>query len=280
MNDLTSTLGMVGGTEAEGLPAAVTAAVPPPVDQQEQTNKPPKNKVKTEEDKKPEIGVSFKGSEAAEFGRSSTKEINLNKNKSAGEYREYKFENRKEPFNKEMIISIPYTDENGDGIVDDKNIDELTLDAYWYDEEAGEWKILSDMLIFPKENIVTVKTNHFTVFGVAGAERTNDTSSQPEDSGGDTGTGDSGNGGSGNGGSCFIATAAFGSPVAGEVIALKELRDKYLLKSKIGKRFVNFYYCFSPPAADFIKNRPALKSAIRYLLKFLAILLKIMLKYP
>ena len=79
MNDLTSTLGMVGGTEAEGLPAAVTAAVPPPVDQQEQTNKPPKNKVKTEEDKKPEIGVSFKGSEAAEFGRSSTKEINLNK---------------------------------------------------------------------------------------------------------------------------------------------------------------------------------------------------------
>ena len=200
------------------------------------------------------------------------KEIDLNKNKSAGEYREYKFENRKDPFNKEMIISIPYADKDEDGIVDDKDIDELTLDAYWYDETKEEWKILSDVLVFPEENIVTAKTSHFTVFGIAGAEKKKD-DSQPENTGQQDSDGGDGDGG-GSGGSCFIATAAFGSPMAGEVIILKEFRDNYLVKSKIGKEFVNFYYCFSPSIADFIKDKPFLKSQIRLLIKSIVIFLK------
>ena len=69
---------------------------------------------------------------------------------SAGEYREYKFEYHKGGFNKEMIISIPYLDEDEDGIVDGKGIDERTLDVYWFDEEEKKWKVLSDVLIFHK----------------------------------------------------------------------------------------------------------------------------------
>ena len=192
-------------------------------------------------------------------------EININKSKPIGEYREYKFENRESPLNKEMIISIPYTDNNNDGIVDNKNIDELTLDAYWYDENNGDWKILSDALIFPEENIVTVKTSHFTVFGIAGAENI----SQPENPEPQNSEADSG-----AGGNCFIATAAFGSPLAKEVIVLKEFRDRYLLKSEPGRNFVDFYYHSSPPLAKFIKHKPLIRAFLRYHFKFLAYLIK------
>ena len=202
--------------------------------------------------------VNIKKIESSEL----QKEINFNQNKPIGEYREYKFENRQVPFNKEMTISIPYLDENDDGVVDDKNINELTLDVFWYDENSGEWKILSDALVFPKENIVTVKTNHFTIFGIAGAEKKNENNSQPE------------NPESGDRVSCFIATAVFGSPMAKEVVVLREFRDKYLLKSETGKRLVDFYYHFSPPITEFIKTKPLTRAFVRYHLKFLVYLIK------
>ena len=194
------------------------------------------------------------------------KDIVLNRNKPIGEYREYKFENRKNPFNKEMIISIPYADEDEDGVVDDKNIDELTLDVYWYDKDTEEWKILADNLVFPKENIVTVKTSHFTIFGIAGAEKKTEDIPLPENPGQQNS--DS------LGGSCFIATAAFGSPMAGEVVALHRFRDKYLLKSETGKKIVYTYYYYSPPIAEFIKHSPFLRFLIRILIKSLVIFLQ------
>jgi len=194
------------------------------------------------------------------------KDIALNQNKPIGEYREYEFESRKNPFNKEMIISIPYADENEDGVVDDKNVDELTLDVYWYDEDAGEWKILADSLVFPKENIVTVKTSHFTIFGIAGAEKKAEDIPLPENS--DQQNSDN------LGGSCFIATAAFGSPMAGEVAVLRKFRDRYLLKSEAGKKLVDIYYRFSPPIAEFIKHNPFLRFPIRILIKSLVIFLQ------
>jgi len=199
-------------------------------------------------------------------------QIDFSSNKSAGEYREYEFENSMEIFDKEMVISIPYTDENEDGIVDDKNIDELTLDAYWYDEDNKEWKILADSLIFPKENIVTVKTNHFTVFGIAGAEKQNE--NIPELGGPGQDNSDNGSGEGAGGGNCFIATAVFGSSKAEEVLILREFRDKYLLTSDIGKEFINLYYHFSPGVAEFIKHKIIIKSFIRTCLKFFVAFLK------
>ena len=182
----------------------------------------------------------------------------------AGEYREYKFDNHNGAFDKETLISIPYLDENEDGLVDEKDIDELTLNIYWYDEDSEEWKILSDGLVFPKENLVTAKTNHFTIFGLAGLKKKISGASGAD--GGDDGGVD-----------CFIATAAFGTPLADEVRVFCEFRDRYLTKSEIGVRFIDLYYSSSPPVADLIRSNPFLKALVRSHLKLLVKLLDLVL---
>jgi tetratricopeptide (TPR) repeat protein len=62
---------------------------------------------------------------------------------------------------------------------------------------------------------------------------------------------------------CFIATAAYGTPLALEIGVLRNWRDQRLLLSPWGKRFVTGYYRMSPPVADFISTRPALKYLTR-----------------
>ncbi len=71
----------------------------------------------------------------------------------------------------------------------------------------------------------------------------------------------------GGGGGCFIATAAFGTPMAEEVKSLCEFRDNILLKTTAGKEFAKLYYKTSPPIADFIRNKPILKAIVRIGLK-------------
>ena len=71
---------------------------------------------------------------------------------------------------------------------------------------------------------------------------------------------DEGNGGNSQ---CFIATACFGSPMAGEVEVLRNFRNEYLLKNPFGKVFVSVYYRCSPPIARFIGNHRFLKIMVR-----------------
>ncbi|MBI4834751.1 MAG: PQQ-binding-like beta-propeller repeat protein [Planctomycetes bacterium] len=51
---------------------------------------------------------------------------------------------------------------------------------------------------------------------------------------------------------CFIATAAYGSPLAPGVMALRHFREKYLLTNSPGKWLVAQYYKNSPPLAQYI----------------------------
>jgi hypothetical protein len=67
-------------------------------------------------------------------------------------------------------------------------------------------------------------------------------------------------------GMCFIATAAYGSPVAPEVMILRQFRDNVLLCSKLGRAFVNFYYFASPPMAWLISKTRFLRAITRLLL--------------
>jgi subtilisin family serine protease len=66
-----------------------------------------------------------------------------------------------------------------------------------------------------------------------------------------------------SGGICFVATAAYGTPMAEEVEILREFRDEYLLMNPLGQALVGLYYRVSPPIADFITEHPGLKPVVR-----------------
>ena len=64
-------------------------------------------------------------------------------------------------------------------------------------------------------------------------------------------------------GGCFIATAAYGSPVDPYVKILRKFRDKHLLTHKIGRKLVRIYYSYSPVIARYISKHDSLKVITR-----------------
>ena len=68
-------------------------------------------------------------------------------------------------------------------------------------------------------------------------------------------------------GGCLIATATYGSEFAPQVQQLRELRDNSLLHTESGKSFMSsfndFYYSFSPQIADYERENPVFKEAVK-----------------
>ncbi|MDX1489427.1 MAG: CFI-box-CTERM domain-containing protein, partial [Acidiferrobacterales bacterium] len=73
---------------------------------------------------------------------------------------------------------------------------------------------------------------------------------------------------------CFIATAAYGSAMAQEVTYLRAFRDQYLMSNHWGRAFVEQYYRFSPPLADYIRDRESVRALVRFALTPLVALSK------
>lgn len=63
--------------------------------------------------------------------------------------------------------------------------------------------------------------------------------------------------------SCFIATAAYGSPMDPHVEILRNFRDNCLLANKTGKTLVRTYYKYSPVIADYIAKNEILRAMTR-----------------
>ena len=69
------------------------------------------------------------------------------------------------------------------------------------------------------------------------------------------------------GGGCLIATATYGSELATQVQQLRELRDNQLLNTESGTAFIStfndIYYSFSPYIADYERENPYFKEAVK-----------------
>ena len=69
------------------------------------------------------------------------------------------------------------------------------------------------------------------------------------------------------GGGCLIATATYGSEMATQVQQLRELRDNQLLQTESGTQFMamfnDVYYSFSPIIADYERENPLFKEAVK-----------------
>ncbi|TDG11273.1 DUF11 domain-containing protein [Seongchinamella unica] len=72
-----------------------------------------------------------------------------------------------------------------------------------------------------------------------------------------------GGGGSGGAASCFIATAAYGSPLDERITVLRRFRDRWLLTNAPGKAIVKNYYRYSPAFAKRIAEKPVLRALVR-----------------
>jgi hypothetical protein len=72
------------------------------------------------------------------------------------------------------------------------------------------------------------------------------------------------------GGGCLIATATYGSELAPQVQQLRELRDNQLLQTESGKSFMSsfndLYYSFSPVIADYERENPLFKEAVKIMI--------------
>lgn len=62
---------------------------------------------------------------------------------------------------------------------------------------------------------------------------------------------------------CFVATAAYGSPLEPHVQALRAFRDEVLRHSAPGRAFIAFYYEHSPPVAAVIARHASLRALAR-----------------
>jgi hypothetical protein len=65
---------------------------------------------------------------------------------------------------------------------------------------------------------------------------------------------------------CFVATAAYGSPLAVQVGVLRHLRDRYLLPSALGRVWVAGYYALGAPLASWIAAHAIARAAARVVL--------------
>jgi hypothetical protein len=79
---------------------------------------------------------------------------------------------------------------------------------------------------------------------------------------------------------CFVATAAYGSPLASQVSVLRGLRDRYLMPQAFGRAWVGAYYAVGAQLARAIAPYPAARAAVRAVLSPIVALARLALARP
>lgn len=66
---------------------------------------------------------------------------------------------------------------------------------------------------------------------------------------------------------CFVATAAYGTPFADEIVVLRRFRDEVLRPNRLGRAFLHAYEQIGPPLAHFIEKSETRRAIARALLR-------------
>jgi len=162
------------------------------------------------------------------------------------------------------------TELNSNLIIDPANVEELKTGGWYFDSdstsELGE--IISGKYLFGAKSSVDRKDMYLIIGNNDGTEPIIhndvivDASNNPSyDEAVKQATDFKERGG------CLIATAAFGSEMAPQVQFLREIRDNTVLKTESGTVFMTsfnqFYYSFSPTIADYERENPVFKEAVK-----------------
>ena len=144
--------------------------------------------------------------------------------------------------------------------LEEGNLAEIIIPLDLFD---GKFTILLDghSLVLPNESVVMSKTNKSSIITIefyGKGEHVIDITaskylgSELEKS---------------KGGGCLIPTATFGSELSPQVQFLREIRDNTVLQTESGSSFMTgfnqFYYSFSPAVADYERENPVFKEAVR-----------------
>lgn len=69
---------------------------------------------------------------------------------------------------------------------------------------------------------------------------------------------------------CFILTACYESYDAPTVFAFRQYRDNHLSRTSLGRGFIDWYYTYGPTMAEFISDKPKIKSILKLIFNQLA----------
>jgi hypothetical protein len=142
-------------------------------------------------------------------------------------------------------IMIPYTQ---DDLTNAGLNDPSQLEVFTYDTSTLSWEKIVVESADGVNAVLICTVGHFSMYmtGLTVGEM----ESAPPSEDGDGGDGDTGGGGGGGG--CFVANAAYGSPLDSQVKILWQFRDRFVSTNAVGRTFVRLYGLHSPPLVRMI----------------------------
>jgi len=155
-------------------------------------------------------------------------------------------------FTETYLAAEPLLKESGVFVVRATYGSNVAETTFVFKSDAGDFEIVTDVEVDSEESTETKEVAEPTSTEQREMEETLQTDVSPADE---------------KGGGCLIATATYDTELSPQVQMLREIRDNSLLQTNSGLTFMTgfnqFYYSFSPTIADWERENPIFKEAVK-----------------